>query len=825
MKASFFFLLIVCVLCACFVPALTVGSYAHKPTPGGKVLSPSIKPKTSVSRPSSPSAGKVSAARIDRSSAPRQTGKAPSWYTTRRVWPAGSLKISSKPIAAKLKARKRDGNKKSNGKSNSAKAKFPVKPASLAGKKVTFNAATAKRPSFGQVSGANARTISPSTSTASTASTVSAASPTRTKTKTRTGKGKGKGSKSFLETAAPISFTPEQVQKVIAALQRTPSDYTFYHWADFKSSIRWGSQKRVDAGEMKFLTSTDSGMASGGGFYFAAEPKSSMSYGPVCCYVRVKQGTLIYNSKAVAAALGVPELNNEAKRILGTLVPFIHSYSGTWWVTHHPDVTSDIKCGTAIITPDISTSTTPTNPVVQVDNLNFGELYAPTPIVPKGSYANLIQLKYNGGWDVFPKDSDFKRPGLAWHNALENIANLKWNDNLEYLNALKGSASWLSDFLILMSYIDGPSLMRAKSLPEGPFNAFDPGHFQMYKDSFRKWVLPVTKVSAVDRVKTTLGLIDSYAGQSKFGSYNAVSAANSLPWGKSLSTGLLSKLYTSLAGKEIQFRDSAVRAGGNYEQDPNNPETGYFLATKGQLDALATNQFLTVEAKPYPQDPSMYLVAYYYPDPLHYSGIKNMLSSELLKDIQAANNYTDPTNGPTLFAAHTKRMMDELIPKAFAAYYGYGVGDSPNDFKSALGLALRMVSIHPCTDFNGRTTRFLNVYAAVAGDRDVPVAFMSDFDIVTNFDLYNQFVVASTAAYSKFKGALVLGMLQAVLGGKEPDHWNNPAWSTFMSESLAPLGTGHSFGLFFSNQENEQVRTRKFIELMDAWFNKNWKGR
>ncbi len=63
---------------------------------------------------------------------------------------------------------------------------------------------------------------------------------------------------------------------------------------------------------------------------------------------------------------------------------------------------------------------------------------------------------------------------------------------------MKGSAAWLSDFLILMSYIDGPSLMRAKTLSDGPFNAFDPSHFQMYKDSFKKWILSVLKVNAVD---------------------------------------------------------------------------------------------------------------------------------------------------------------------------------------------------------------------------------------------------------------------------------------------------------------------------------------
>ncbi len=71
--------------------------------------------------------------------------------------------------------------------------------------------------------------------------------------------------------------------------------------------------------------------------------------------------------------------------------------------------------------------------------------------------------------------------------------------------------------------------------------------------------------------------------------------------------------------------------------------------------------------------------------------------------------------------------MRELLVDAFRTVWRKPLGSTSNEFQAALQMALRMVSIHPCTDFNGRTTRFFGSLASMEANKVIQIAYMSDF--------------------------------------------------------------------------------------------------
>jgi hypothetical protein len=90
----------------------------------------------------------------------------------------------------------------------------------------------------------------------------------------------------------------------------------------------------------------------------------------VPCYIFTKTGllTMDANQAPIRRVLG-KALSSADKAILGGVIPFVHSYNtqNGWWVTHHASVLSDIRCGSAIITPDPLGPGAVLNPTVNVD--------------------------------------------------------------------------------------------------------------------------------------------------------------------------------------------------------------------------------------------------------------------------------------------------------------------------------------------------------------------------------------------------------------------------------------------------------------------------
>lgn len=549
-------------------------------------------------------------------------------------------------------------------------------------------------------------------------------------------------------------------------------------------------------------------MVQGGGYYLAGNPGSSAGYGVIPCYIFVPKDTPMLDETHSAVrtvlkkALSIPE-----KKELGKLIPFIHFYNANndWWVTHHADVTQNIRCGNAVVIPDPLGPNRKPDAQVRIDDYIEARKSAPAD-------SRFISCKFSGLNDAAQNVAN----NFGLHKLLNQYINEAWDDRDFYEKEFKPAGQWLQSFWTLMSYIDGLSLVRAKNVsPNNPWSVFDPNNFEAYKRTFDTYFDQVVRGEPI-------GLAN------KGGLWGGDKFSDKETWAVWVVDTFLPKLYNQLSGKTMQYRTIPVRAGGIYEQLPTDPETGFFMATKGQADVLAKNSYLTVSSKPYAGSTTgQTLISYYYPDPLHGAAATSL---QAVKDEAAATkNYTAP-GSDALFASRTKFLMRELLVNAFRAvwrkpmYAPSSTAVSP-DFQGALQMALQMVSIHPCTDFNGRTTRFFGVLAAMEVNKAMHIAYMSDFDIVTDFTRYYSFLVSGNKAYFNLKAATLAELLHSAANGRIPQHFQLPDWDNFVSDGLITF-CNKKMSSSFTNEQNELIRTRKFIEFIDqACGSTEWGGR
>jgi hypothetical protein len=297
-------------------------------------------------------------------------------------------------------------------------------------------------------------------------------------------------------------------------------------------------------------------------------------------------------------------------------------------------------------------------------------------------------------------------------------------------------------------------------------------------------------------------------------------------WAKKMVEETLPGIYRELSGgAELSFRTESVRAGGPIGQDPANLwTTGQFVGTTQQVAAMQQNPYLSVEVGgPVNGDAGLVATNYFYPDPLRISGLQkatNLISPTMLAKIQAAAGYTGASAGS--LAPDTQALMKDLLLQMFTNMYGKSACTAGGDFQGALQMALNLVSIHPCSDFNGRSTRFFMLVAALEGCGNIPVSFMSDFDIVTQFSAYYRFMQDANAGYLQLKVAMIAELLSSLANNVVARQYDLPEWSTLLKTAFKSFGT-KAFTTELTDAENDQVRKRDFVPLMDQWFGKTWR--
>jgi len=288
-------------------------------------------------------------------------------------------------------------------------------------------------------------------------------------------------------------------------------------------------------------------------------------------------------------------------------------------------------------------------------------------------------------------------------------------------------------------------------------------------------------------------------------------------WAKVQLQTFLPALYAQLSnGGVMKFRTGVVRAGGDEEGKT-------FITTTQQVAVMKQNPYLVVVDSP-PRPDGTVLAYYYYPDPLHRNpALKPRVSAALWtameEDIAKAGTNIDAYYETEAFQTHTVQLITELILDGFRRVHG----KSPAMDAGGLQIMMDLVGIHPCTDFNGRTTRFYGVVSALESRMEPPIAFMSDFDLCSSLALYGAFLKSATAAYLKLKLALTGELLTGVCNAQMPNHYAVGYWSQLATDALAPISGGKP--VQFDDSDWDLIRKRRFVALMDKKLGPSWIGR
>jgi len=94
-----------------------------------------------------------------------------------------------------------------------------------------------------------------------------------------------------------------------------------------------------------------------------------------------------------------------------------------------------------------------------------------------------------------------------------------------------------------------------------------------------------------------------------------------------------------------------------------------------------------------------------------------------------------------------------------------------NIFSKAMGrytfalqvpLEVALVSVHPYSDFNGRSTRFFALLTSLDNNDKPPISFISDFDLLINPRLYIRLCAYSSNYYRQLWKDMFSQMLRLV---------------------------------------------------------------
>jgi hypothetical protein len=193
---------------------------------------------------------------------------------------------------------------------------------------------------------------------------------------------------------------------------------------------------------------------------------------------------------------------------------------------------------------------------------------------------------------------------------------------------------------------------------------------------------------------------------------------------------------------------------------------------------------------------------------------------KLLPQLKATYTSADSD----LLKQHTQSLVRILLLNLFSKYY-----DQPATHQSIVEFENDLISIHPCTDFNGRTIRMFGMLAELDMNIDVAIPFVSDFDLVTDTKLYTAHLEQCSAGMKKLKNSMVGEMISAIINKRSPNHYDLPQWKTMIQACMKTFSGNESkqfaVGGTFTDEENLLIEKRKFVQLFDKWYNKKWSGR
>lgn len=248
---------------------------------------------------------------------------------------------------------------------------------------------------------------------------------------------------------------------------------------------------------------------------------------------------------------------------------------------------------------------------------------------------------------------------------------------------------------------------------------------------------------------------------------------------------------------KAEFRDHPIVAGGDIMLDGK----GYYRATAHQKEVLEKNPYLVVDARP-DADGNGFLIRHEYPSASTYKKFEYQLSPDLasrLKSADRAGKLKTP-NSPE-FKRLTQEIVKELLDKA------------PNEHPDTD--YLHGISVHPFSDYNGRTFRAL--YKKDSGQ----ALYLRDW----NLDLL---MTPEEFAVAKSYGSVDLDRINAALARAElenpefPKYFDQPElWQVGAEVESGQVGDRGAFVArmkeFYSKPENlDLIRQKRFPELLES---------
>ncbi|MCK5072433.1 MAG: hypothetical protein KAQ98_03340, partial [Bacteriovoracaceae bacterium] len=561
-----------------------------------------------------------------------------------------------------------------------------------------------------------------------------------------------------------FSITQTQLKELEQKFEKFAEEKYMHHWTSISNGIRWTLQGNFGKGEMDFLnTPTGRKQVYGSGFYLAEDPRSSRNFGDFPVAVKLKKGTPIYDENIAEKILGKSLSENEITE-LGKHLPFVRNVTDDWWLTHHPENSSELVYA-AIINPETTFKT-----------------------------KNLPSLRhfYEQLWNGVRENPDGK-----------------------YLNSLIG----------LSTYMDGISYIRAlKVNPGNPWAEFEPEHFEKFKNTQEYFTYNIIEAHKIykgldsygemeekDRMKLYWKKKPRITDNKKFSDEKF----SREEWIKHQKENIIPEIYRRISGnlEGFVYRNEGVSAAGGSRQN------GTFLASTAQTAVLKNNNYLEVHAKSHPSGDG-FLVKYFYPDALHYKQLKGIISDKLYETLEK----TDPDE--LLEKKHDLRkklnsqIIDELLDDVLDRYYNTSV-----DFKKdkSMELAKDLISIHPFENFNGRTIRFWINLAHMEQGTAGPWSFLNDFDLLLSPIMQKKIATKGNEFHNKLRNRLLSELLISKGTRGPPPAYHDIDMLEDLFKSLEPLGFDPEKKITWDNSWNHLIRDRKFTELFDEIIGKSWR--
>jgi hypothetical protein len=407
----------------------------------------------------------------------------------------------------------------------------------------------------------------------------------------------------------------------------------------------------------------------------------------ICCVQFTIPEGTPYYDATIASKVFGGSLNNLLKTHLGRRVPFIHAYSGDWHVVHNVALVQKVRLNM---------------------KANLGQ-----------RFYGAVMAEFYQHLSEMPKYIEGKVDGAK-------------------LELWKHTSGYVYSLYNLMYYLDPVSMVRAINVrADDPWQVFEPENFGPFHEGRGK----LMKRVLIE--KDSMGIIQGimFAGRN-----------DPKPWAKKMKDEVLPYVYQQFSGTNIRYRTYAIRAGG----DETNKT---FSATGIEADTLAANAILETHCNP-KKGKDGYLCYYYYPGANAWQQAKAMLSKDLIEKLEA-----DPVGAEA--EKLTREVVEELLLKQLATLPGKYVGGTTplqtsrppgsvpgESFKYSTFIhmcMIKLVSVHPCMDFNGRSTRGFSQLASVAAGFPPPIMALYDFDITFPSGTIMSFMAKSTQAYEEIQ--------------------------------------------------------------------------